>query len=228
MKVETRHQPSFATARIQLAPGEACQAESGAMAAHSFGVQVEAHMQGGLMKALSRSVLGGESLFITTYTAHPQQAGWVDVAARLPGDVLVFDVTPGSGLILTRGSWLASASTVTLDTKWGGAASMFGGEGGFVVHASGRGPVVASCYGAVDQHDLPAGGGFTVDTGHVVAYEEAVPRPALRRVSKGFMTTMKSGEGLVFDFVGPGTVWTQSRNPNEFLSWISRASPSRQ
>jgi len=228
MQVEPRHQPSFATARIHLAAGESFQAESGAMAAHSTGIDVQAQMQGGLVRALSRSVLGGESLFVTTFTAHPQQAGWVDLAARLPGDVLVFDVTPGSGLVLTRGSWLGSAATVTLDTKWGGASSMFGGEGGFVIQATGHGSVIASCYGAVDQHDLPAGGGFTVDTGHVVAYEESIPRPALRRVSKGILTTLKSGEGLVFDFVGPGTVWTQNRNPNEFLSWISRASPSRQ
>ena len=32
--------------------------------------------------------------------------------------------------------------------------------------------------------------------------------------------SIKSGEGLVFDFVGPGRVTTQTRNPNEFLGWI--------
>jgi uncharacterized protein (AIM24 family) len=25
----------------------------------------------------------------------------------------------------------------------------------------------------------------------------------------------------VFDFAGPGRVWTQTRNPNELLGWIS-------
>ena len=33
--------------------------------------------------------------------------------------------------------------------------------------------------------------------------------------------TAKSGEGIVFDFTGPGKVMTQTRNPNEFLGWIS-------
>jgi uncharacterized protein (AIM24 family) len=42
------------------------------------------------------------------------------------------------------------------------------------------------------------------------------------------MNTLKSGEGLVFDFVGPGTVWTQSRNPKELLSWLSSSISSRQ
>ena len=31
------------------------------------------------------------------------------------------------------------------------------------------------------------------------------------------------GEGLVFDFTGPGTVLTQTRNPNELLGWITAA-----
>ncbi len=34
------------------------------------------------------------------------------------------------------------------------------------------------------------------------------------------MQTFKSGEGLVFDFTGPGKVWVQTRNPVEFLGWI--------
>jgi uncharacterized protein (AIM24 family) len=42
------------------------------------------------------------------------------------------------------------------------------------------------------------------------------------------MATMKSGEGFVFDFVGPGTVWTQSRNPNEFVGWLASVLPARQ
>jgi uncharacterized protein (TIGR00266 family) len=228
MRIETRHQPSFAVVRAHLAPGETIQAESGAMAAHSLGIEVEAKMQGGLMKSLSRSVLGGESLFITTYRAHPGHPGWVDLAARLPGDALALPVTPERGMVLTRGSWLAAEAGITLDTKWGGFGNLAGGEGGFTVHASGQGQVVAACYGALDRHDLPEGGGFTVDTGHVVAYEDRV-RPQIRRAARqGFMATMKSGEGFVFDFVGPGTVWTQSRNPNEFVGWLASVLPARQ
>lgn len=221
-----RHQPSFAVVRVELAPGEQVRAESGAMAAHSWGVEVDAQMQGGLMKSLSRSVLGGESLYVSTFTAHPQHPGWVDLAARLPGDALVLDCTPQMPLVLTKGSWLASGPGVDLDTKFGGTSTLFGGEGAFVVRATGTGPVVASCYGALDRHDLPEGGGFTVDAGHVVAYEERIA-PNMRKVSRGLMSTMRSGEGWVFDFRGPGTVWTQSRNPTEFIGWLARVLPAR-
>ena len=97
MNVEIRHSPSFAVARCNLAAGESIKAESGAMVATSAGVSVEAQMQGGLMKGLKRSVLGGESLFITTFTA-PDGGGWVDCAPHLPGDVTVLDVTESLNL----------------------------------------------------------------------------------------------------------------------------------
>jgi uncharacterized protein (AIM24 family) len=66
MDVKIRHDPSFAVARVTLGPGEEIRAESGAMMATSIGVGVQASTQGGLMKGLNRSFLGGESLVITT------------------------------------------------------------------------------------------------------------------------------------------------------------------
>jgi uncharacterized protein (AIM24 family) len=60
MNVEIRHSPSFAIARCSLSGGEQLKAESGAMSATSAGIEIEAKMQGGLMKGLKRSVLGGE------------------------------------------------------------------------------------------------------------------------------------------------------------------------
>jgi uncharacterized protein (AIM24 family) len=45
----------------------------------------------------------------------------------------------------------------------------------------------------------------------------------IRQATGGLVQTFKSGEGLIFDFTGPGKVWTQTRNPNEFLGWIQAA-----
>lgn len=79
MKVELRHDPSFTVARCYLASGEPLRVEGGAMIADSAGVQLEFKTQGGILKGLSRSLLGGGSFFVTTYTA-PEHGGWVDVA----------------------------------------------------------------------------------------------------------------------------------------------------
>lgn len=228
MEIEIRHSPSFAVARCGLAAGEAVKAESGAMMATSHGVAIEAEMQGGLMKGLKRSVLGGESLFITTLTA-PDGGGWVDCAAALPGDVAVLEID--DSLNLTRGSWLCSSPEIELDTKWGGFKNLAGGEGGFLVHASGRGKVVVSCYGAIESVELASGEQIVIDSGHLVAFDPSVEYTT-RMVAKGggglaqgIAQSLKSGEGLVMEFTGPGTVLTQSRDPGTLVSWLTTALP---
>jgi uncharacterized protein (TIGR00266 family) len=109
---------------------------------------------------------------------------------------------------------------VEVVTKWGGFKNMFGSEGGFILRCEGQGRVVFACYGALEIWDLQPGEHITIDTGHMVAYEESVGMN-LRRATGGLVQSFKSGEGLVFDFEGPGRVWTQTRNPNELLGWIS-------
>lgn len=223
MNVEVRHNPSFAVGRVTLGPNEQARAESGAMMATSQGVAIQSSTQGGLMKGLKRSVLGGESLFITTFEA-PDTGGWVDVAHHLAGDIVVAGVTAAEPMSITKGCWLASSTGVDLDTKWGGFKNLFGGEGGFLVHASGHGTVVLSCYGALDTFRLADGESVTIDSGHVVAFGSTVTSQ-LRRVTGGIVQTLKSGEGFVFDFTGPGWVLTQTRNPSALAAWIRQLMP---
>lgn len=219
MDVQMRQGPAYGVARLSLAPNEPVRVESGAMMTMSSGVMLQAKAEGGIMKSLKRAALGGESFFVSTYTA-PAQGGFVDVAARLPGDVTMFEVVPGKALFIQKGSWLANEVNVTMDAKWGGFSNMFGGEGGFIIRADGQGKVVFACYGALEVWNLEPGQGITVDTGHMVAYEESVKMTMRRASGSGLVQSFKSGEGLVFDFAGPGRVWTQTRNPTEFLGWI--------
>ncbi|MFF2811262.1 TIGR00266 family protein [Streptomyces sp. NPDC058000] len=221
MKIEVRHSPSFAVARVHLVAGEVVRAESGAMMATSAGIGVEAKAEGGLFKGLKRSVLGGESLFVTRFTAGAE-GGWVDLTARLPGDVT--SVAVDGGVNLARGAWLCSSEGIDLDTKWGGFKNLAGGEGGFLVRAEGQGQVLATCYGALDEVELQPGEQMVLDSGHLVAFGDGVSYTT-RKVARGLMQTLKSGEGLVFEFTGPGRLWTQSRNPNELVTWLTAKLP---
>jgi uncharacterized protein (TIGR00266 family) len=218
MQIQTRQGPAFGVARLTLAGNEQVRVEGGAMMAMSTGVVLQAKAEGGVLKSLKRAALGGESFFVTTYIA-PDHGGWVDVSARLPGDITSYTVAPGRALFMQKGSWLANEQSIAIDAKWGGFKNMFGSEGGFVVRAEGQGQVVFACYGALEVWNLEAGQGITLDTGHMVAYEDTV-QMSIRKATGGLVQTFKSGEGLVFDFVGPGRVWSQTRNPNELLGWI--------
>lgn len=221
MEIAIRNNPAFAVARCTLAPGEAMKAEAGAMMAHSVGVEVEAKMQGGLMKGLKRSLLGGESLFMSTWTA-PDGGGWVDVAANLPGDLAVLEVA--GDMNVTQSGWLCSTSEIELDTKWGGFKNIGGGEGGFLVRASGTGKIVVACYGAIETVELTAGEQFVLDSGHLVAFDPTVEY-ITRKVTKGIMQTLKSGEGFVMEFTGPGRVLVQSRNIPSLINWLTAELP---
>ncbi|HNJ97932.1 MAG TPA: TIGR00266 family protein, partial [Ilumatobacteraceae bacterium] len=140
--------------------------------------------------------------------------------ARLPGDITTYEFTPGRALFIQKGSWLANDVTVSVDTQWGGFKNMFGSEGGFIIRTEGQGTVVFACYGALEVWNLAAGQSLTVDTGHMVAYEDSVSMTMRKASGGGLIQSFKSGEGLVFDFTGPGRVWTQTRNPTELMSWI--------
>ena len=225
MQVDVRHSPSFAVARVSLEPGEQLKAESGAMMAMSAGIGLQASTSGGVMKGLKRSVLGGESLFISTYTA-PANGGWIDVAHHLTGDIIVAGVLPEQPMNVTKGCWLASSMSVEIDTAWGGFKNMFGGEGGFLLHAHGQGTIILACYGALDTINLQPGEQVTIDSGHVVAYGPTV-QSQLRKAATGLMQTLKSGEGFVFDFIGPGWIMTQSRNPSALEAWIRQVMPGQ-
>lgn len=211
-------------ARLTLEGNETVKVESGAMMAMSPQVNLVAKADGGVMKSLKRATLGGESVFVSSYTA-PPEGGTVDVAARLPGDIGMYEIADPVALFISRGCWLANETGVELDTQWGGFKNLFGSEGGFLVRTSGRGKVVFACYGALEEWNLQAGERITVDSGHMVAYEGSV-NMTIRKATGGIVQMFKSGEGLVLDFEGPGRLWVQTRNPAELIGWISSMLPS--
>ncbi|HEU4348558.1 MAG TPA: AIM24 family protein, partial [Actinoplanes sp.] len=126
---------------------------------------------------------------------------------------------------ITRGCWIANSHGVQIQTQWAGAQSLFGGEGGFVIQAAGQGDVVLGAYGAVDTIELAPGEAVTVDSGHLVAYDASVQSRLRRAVEGRSVQSMKSGEGLVFDFAGPGRLLIQTRNPRALLDWLTAELP---
>ncbi|WP_454196563.1 TIGR00266 family protein [Nocardia sp. Marseille-Q1738] len=225
MKVQLRHSPASTVARCFLAGGEPMRVESGAMVAHSAGITLQAKAEGGILAGLKRSVLAGESFFVSTFTA-PPEGGWVDVAPALPGDMLNLQITQDRPFFISRGGWIANSSGVQVEGKWGGFANLFGGEGGFGLRAHGEGEAVVGVFGAIDVIDLQPGEPITIDTGHVVAYDLAMNFSIRRAVSGRSIQSLKSGEGFVFDFTGPGRVLLQTRNPGAFAAWAGSAASS--
>jgi len=216
MQTEILYRPSYSLTKIALGPNEEVRVEGGSMVSMSADVTLETKAEGGILKSLARSVLGGESFFINTYKA-TARGGEVNVAPSLPGDMVALTLA-NETLMVQSGSFVACEKSVAIDTGWGGAKTFFASEGLIMLKASGSGLLVLSSYGAIHEMNLGAGEKYTVDTGHLVAFTANIGFQ-VRKVG-GIKSTLFSGEGLVVDLTGPGRVLMQTRSTDAFLSWL--------
>jgi uncharacterized protein (AIM24 family) len=63
-----------------------------------------------------------------------------------------------------------------------------------------------------------------VDNGHIVAFDPSLDF-RIRTAGGGFLGFVASGEGLVVEFSGRGTVVLQSRNVSSLTSWLTPRLP---
>lgn len=220
---EILHQPAFALAVLQLEPGASIQAEAGAMVSMSANVELQSQLKGGVLGALKRAV-GGESAFVSTFTAQGGR-GEVTLAPGGPGDIAAIELREQSFLVQSS-SYLAGDVGLEIDTRWGGARTFFGGEGLFVLQVRGTGLLLVSSFGAVHRKLLAAGERYVVDTGHLVAWESAMPYQ-IRKAAASFIKSITSGEGRVAEFMGPGELLIQTRNLQAFAGLLKPFFPSQ-
>jgi uncharacterized protein (TIGR00266 family) len=210
--------PNFSLLKVTFeAPGEHMVAESGAMVAMGAEIQVDTSMRGGLLAAAKRKVLGGESLFQNTYTA--RAAGQELYLAPPPeGDMRARVLAPGEPFFLQSGAYVAHVGDeLKIETQWGGVRGFFGGVGLFLLRLVGPGTVYFGVYGAV--HEVAVGPeGYTADTGHIVAFTQGLDYRV--RPFGGMKGLFFSGEGLVCDFSGNGSLFLQTRSPSSLASFL--------
>jgi uncharacterized protein (TIGR00266 family) len=217
--------PAFSVLTIYLPAEQSMIAEAGAMVAMSANIELQSEMKGGLMGALKRK-LAGESLFQTTFTARGGVPGEVLLAPASPGDIGALQLS-GNTYLVQSSSFLACDISLQMDTKFAGAKGFFAREGLFMIQMSGTGRLFISSFGAIVKKTLAPGERYIVDTGHIVAFENTV-NYALRKASQqGWLRSAMSGEGVVAEYVGPGTLYLQTRNIEAFAGWIMPFFPNQ-
>jgi uncharacterized protein (TIGR00266 family) len=221
---EILYQGAFALAIVKLQAGQAIQAESGAMVSMSANVELQSQMKGGLMGAIKRAV-GGESAFVSTYTAHGGP-GEVTLAPGPPGDVAAIEMS-NQTFYVQSSSYLAGDTSLAIDTRWGGARSFFGGEGLFVLQVAGTGLLLVSSFGAIHRKQLGYGERYVVDTGHLVAWQGHMQYELRKAAQSGWFRSMVSGEGIVAEFTGPGEILIQTRNLAAFAGILKPFFPTQ-
>jgi uncharacterized protein (TIGR00266 family) len=127
--------------------------------------------------------------------------------------------------MLQSGAYVASEMGVAMDTKWGGSKGFFGSGSLLLLRVTGSGTVLTAAYGAIEERVLQSGQRYTVDTGHIVGFEESVSF-TVKRVGN-WKSTLLGGEGLVCELTGPGRVLMQTRSEEAFLGWLLPKIPQK-
>jgi uncharacterized protein (TIGR00266 family) len=197
---------------ITLDPGEAVQAEAGAMLYMDGAVRMNTGAEGGLFGGLKR-IVTGESFFITSFlNAGTSGRARVAFSAPYPGKIVPLDLpTLGGTMLCQKDAFLCAAKGIDIEvafTKRLGAG-LFGGEGFILQKLQGDGLCFAHAGGTVVARDLAAGETVRVDTGCLVSFQPTVDYDI--EFVGGFTNALFGGEGLFLATLrGPGRVFLQT------------------
>ncbi|HXM17620.1 MAG TPA: TIGR00266 family protein [Candidatus Tumulicola sp.] len=198
---------------MTLGAGESIVATPGELSWMSANVQMRTSTQmagsAGLFGALKRA-LGGGGLFMTEYSAQ-NAAGMVAFAAKIPGQILPVDVTPGKGYMIHKHGFVCGTSGVELSIGFQRTlgAGVFGGNGFILQKLAGTASAWIELGGEIVIYELAPGQTLLVHPGHVGMFDESVKFDIT--MIRGIKNIIFGGDGVFLaQLSGPGKVWLQS------------------
>ncbi len=96
-----------------------------------------------------------------------------------------------------------------------------------MIHISGTGRLFISSFGSIVRKSLAPGERYVVDTGHIVAFENTIQYSLRKASQQGWIRSAMSGEGMVAEYVGPGTLYLQTRDITAFAGWLAPFFPTQ-
>jgi len=229
MDIQILERGAFGSALVKLAPGEQFTSESGAMYRASSNVDIDVTTSaggggGGILGGLKRLV-AREHFFFSTYTCTGAVAGEVGLAPTLQGEVAVIPCDGTTKWICAGGSYLGSSTELQLNTQFQGLKGFFTGEAISFLEVAGQGQLLVNAFGRINRLDVQ--GELTVDTGHLVAFQDSL-QYSPGKAASGWVGSFLAGEGIVLKFTGHGQIYVQSHNPNDFGGTLGPMLPPRE
>ena len=146
------------------------------------------------------------------------------LAPKLQGEVAVIDCDGRSKWVCAGGSYLGSSPYLDIDTQFQGFRGLLSGESLSFLSVEGLGPLIVNAFGKITE--IEVSGELTVDTGHVVAFEDSLTY-SIGRAGGSWVQSLLTSEGLTLKFFGHGRLYVQSHNPDEFGRSIGPLLPPR-
>ncbi|EMX0880191.1 TPA: TIGR00266 family protein [Streptococcus pyogenes] len=218
----------FPLVEIDLGHGGSVYLQQGSMVYHTENVTLNTKLNGkgsGLGKlvgAIGRSMVSGESMFITQAMSNGD--GKLALAPNTPGQIIALELGEKQ-YRLNDGAFLAldGSAQYKMERQNIGKA-LFGGQGGlFVMTTEGLGTLLANSFGSIKKITLD-GGTMTIDNAHVVAWSRELDYDI--HLENGFMQSIGTGEGVVNTFRGHGEIYIQSLNLEQCAGTLKRYLPT--
>lgn len=209
-----------------LGAGESMFTQSGGMIWQTDGIEMSTNARGGIAKSIGR-MFSGESMFMANYKAQNDGAV-VAFGSTVPGNIVPIDIGMMGTFICQKGAFLCAEQSINVEATFTKkfSAGLFGGEGFILQKISGKGMVFLEVAGDTVERTLAPGEVMKVDTGNVVAFEEAVKYEI--ETVKGLGNILFGGEGLFLTkLTGPGRIILQTQSYAEFISKIIARIPSK-
>jgi uncharacterized protein (TIGR00266 family) len=215
--VELKGGTAFRYLDVSIPPGESIVTEAGAMASMAAGLDMSSKFNGGFLVGLMRALLGGESLFINTFSNPTDKPLRMTLTSPLPGDVNSITLGANDSICIESGAYICSTPGVSLSLRFAGFTSFIAREGLFKLQFRGPGTVWFGGYGALEERQVT--GEFIVDSGHLIAYDPGVKLKL--QLSSGIIGSFLSGEGLVTRVEGNGRIVIQTRSITGLAAWAN-------
>ncbi|HTC29754.1 MAG TPA: AIM24 family protein [Candidatus Acidoferrum sp.] len=198
---------------LGLEPGDKIVAEPGEFSWMTSNVQLNttAMTAGakGLFGVLGRALSGG-GLFMTEYSTTAGN-GLIAFAAKVPGEIMQVDVSPGHEYLVHRHGFLCATEGVQLAVGFQQSlgAGIFGGNGFVLQKLAGTATAWVELGGEIVTYDLQPNETIQVHPGHVGMFEASVNFEIT--FMKGVVNAIFGGDGLfIARLTGPGKVWLQT------------------
>ena len=225
MKFSMDSHMQFPLVELSLNQGETVYIQRGSMVYHTPNVSLNTQLNargsglGRFVKAVGRSMVSGESTFITQAVAESDN-GNLALAPDTPGQVIALELGEKQ-YRLNDGAFLALDGTAsyTMESQSIGKA-LFGGQGGlFVMTTQGQGTLLANAFGSIKKIELQ-NQEITIDNAHVVAWSQSLDYNI--HLENSFWQSIGTGEGVVNTFRGTGEVYVQSLNLQSFAGSLNK------
>lgn len=210
--------------KIDLSAGQVVNTSPGSLVYMRGDIQKGNVNIGSIGKAFARA-FAGEDFFLTKYTAGTK-GGTVALSLSFPGNIVQIVLQPKESYRISKGCFLACTDNITISAtpQWKGLIPVGQDEGVIMpkVTCDGTSPGVVwlGGYGYFEKHELKdESDTLTVDNGVFLACPFNMPYKIVQ-LGTSVWSSFAGQEGFGMEFRGPGVVYTQSKNFNEFLMLV--------